>query len=123
MAVNPRVQVAMAILVGRLLAKLAEEIHGSYMALLVGEVENVMLVKHMQCLQGCLSTRRGLSMRSTIIKKSCSFILLSTLKLKEMSSPFHDGGRYHIETSSLICSANPWTGFYMTTASVMKGLN
>ena len=27
--------------------------------------------------------------------------------------PFHDGGRYHIETSPLICS----------TASVMKGLN
>ena len=68
MPVNQRVQVAMAILVGRLLAKLAEEIYGSYMALLVGEVENVMLVKHMQCLQGCLNTRRGLSMRSTIIK-------------------------------------------------------
>ena len=26
--------------------------------------------------------------------------------------PFHDGGRYHIETS-----------FYMITATVMKGLN
>ena len=36
--------------------------------------------------------------------------------------PFHDGGRYHIETSPLICSANQWTGFYMITASVMKGL-
>ena len=35
----------------------------------------------------------------------------------------HDGGRYHIETSPLICSANQWTGFYMITASVMKGLN
>ena len=22
-----------------------------------------------------------------------------------------DGGRYHIETSPLICSANQWTGF------------
>ena len=32
--------------------------------------------------------------------------------------PFHDGGRYHIETSPLICGAN----FYMITASVMKGL-
>ena len=29
--------------------------------------------------------------------------------------PFHDGGRYYIETSQ-------WTGFYMITASVMKGL-
>ena len=37
--------------------------------------------------------------------------------------PFHDGGRYHIEISPLICSANQWTGFYMITASVMKGLN
>ena len=26
---------------------------------------------------------------------------------------FHDGGRYHIETSPLICSSNQWTGFYM----------
>ena len=26
-------------------------------------------------------------------------------------------------TSPLICSANQWTGFYMITASVMKGLN
>ena len=30
---------------------------------------------------------------------------------------------YHIETSPLICSANQWTGFYMISASVMKGLN
>ena len=36
--------------------------------------------------------------------------------------PSHDGGHYHIETSPLICSANQWTGFYMITASVMKGL-
>ena len=35
---------------------------------------------------------------------------------------FHDGGRYHIETSPVICSANQWTGFYMITASVMKEL-
>ena len=35
---------------------------------------------------------------------------------------FHDGGRYHIETSPLICSPNQWTGFYMITASVVKGL-
>ena len=36
--------------------------------------------------------------------------------------PFHDGGRYHIETSPLICRVNQWTGFYMITPSVMKGL-
>ena len=36
--------------------------------------------------------------------------------------PFHDGGRYHIGASPLICSANQWTFFYMISASVMKGL-
>ena len=36
---------------------------------------------------------------------------------------FHDGGRYHIETSPLICGANQWTGFYIITATFMKGLN
>ena len=30
---------------------------------------------------------------------------------------FHEGGRYHKETS-----ANQWIGFYMITASVMKEL-
>ena len=30
---------------------------------------------------------------------------------------------FHIETNLLICSANQWTGFYMITAYVMKGLN
>ena len=43
--------------------------------------------------------------------------------LKALIEPFHDGGRYHIETSPLICFANQWTGFYMISASVMKGLN
>ena len=33
---------------------------------------------------------------------------------------FHDGGRYYIETSPLICRPNQWTGFYMITVSVMK---
>ena len=37
-------------------------------------------------------------------------------------SLFHDGDRYHIETSPLICGENQWTGFYMLTASVMKEL-
>ena len=32
------------------------------------------------------------------------------------------GGLYHIETSPLICSANQWTGFYITDTSVMKDL-
>ena len=29
---------------------------------------------------------------------------------------------YHIETSSLICKANQWTGFYMITVAVLKEL-
>ena len=32
------------------------------------------------------------------------------------------GGPYHIETSSLMCRATQWTGFYMMRASVMKQL-
>ena len=39
------------------------------------------------------------------------------------SLTLYDGGRYHIETSPLICRANQWTGFYMITASVMKELH
>ena len=35
---------------------------------------------------------------------------------------FRDGGRYHIETSPLICSANQWTGFFMISTSVVKEL-
>ena len=46
--------------------------------------------------------------------------MLPTLQFLEL---FHDGGRFHIETSPLICSANQWTGFYMITASIMKELN
>ena len=42
---------------------------------------------------------------------------------KKNNLTFHDGGRYHIETSPLICAANHWTGFYIIMASVMKGLN
>ena len=40
--------------------------------------------------------------------------------MTEADMTFNDGGRYHIETSPLICSAN---GFYMISASVIKGLN
>ena len=35
---------------------------------------------------------------------------------------FLDGGRYHTETSPLICCSNQWTDFYMITASVMNEL-
>ena len=36
---------------------------------------------------------------------------------------FRDGGPYRIETSSLICSANQWTGLYMIGISITKELN
>ena len=36
---------------------------------------------------------------------------------------FHDKGPYHIEISTLIGSANQWTGFYMILNSVMSRLN
>ena len=54
----------------------------------------------------------------------CIFALVEA-----QDSHFHDGGRYHIETSPLICSANQstgfcqWSSFYTITASVMKRLN
>ena len=35
---------------------------------------------------------------------------------------FHDRGPYHIETSTSICRANQWTGFYIIGTSVMKEL-
>ena len=49
-----------------------------------------------------------------------SKIVPAILKILYSSWLFHDGGRYHIETSPLICRTNQWTGFYMITASVMK---
>ena len=49
------------------------------------------------------------------------FSSIKTLSRK-LTQPFHDGGRYHIETSPMICRANQWSGFYMITASLIKGL-
>ena len=42
--------------------------------------------------------------------------------LRNLKNVKEAGGRYHIETSPLICSANQWTGFYMITATVIKEL-
>ena len=60
--------------------------------------------------------------------KDSTKVFFSTLKISfsdfsKFCLPFHDGGWYHIETCPLICSANQWTGFYMISASVLKGLN
>ena len=50
------------------------------------------------------------------------FVFFSPLEvlLLDTNEPFHGRGRYHIETSPLICRE---TGFYMITSPVMKGLN
>ena len=57
-------------------------------------------------------------------KKACyiksRLIYLTTLGGLPELSP--DGGPYHIETSSLIFSANIWAGFYMKGNSAMKEL-
>ena len=37
----------------------------------------------------------------------------SIVKVYATFKLFHDGGRYHIENSPLICRAYQWTGFYM----------
>ena len=39
-----------------------------------------------------------------------------------LNNEHHNGGPYHIETISFICSANQWTGFFMVGTSVMKVL-
>ena len=49
-------------------------------------------------------------------------VTMSNIVKKYLCRKTHDGGRYHIETSPLICSANRWTGFYVITAPVMKEL-
>ena len=47
-------------------------------------------------------------------KKKGKTLLINS---KTVIKLFHDG-----EITPLICRANQWTGFYMITASVMKGL-
>ena len=57
-----------------------------------------------------------------LLTKQNSFGSHLSLSFPIFYEPFHDGGHYYIETSPLICVANQWTGFYMITASVVKGL-
>ena len=51
-----------------------------------------------------------------------TFSLGNAPLLAVMHYLFHDGGPYYIKTSSLICKANQWAGFYMIVISVMKEL-
>ena len=59
-----------------------------------------------------------------MLKFHYSYLTLSWQKLKFHHSYLnHDEDPYHIEPSSLICTANQWTDFYMIGISVMKELN
>ena len=44
------------------------------------------------------------------------------LTIQGTSQLFHKVGRYHVETSPLICCENQWTGFYMIGTFDMKKL-
>ena len=58
-----------------------------------------------------------------LLRNSNTWAIVSHFNQIRFILLFHDGGRYHIETTSpLICRANQWEGFYITTASVMKEL-
>ena len=59
-----------------------------------------------------MNTTNFLSM-SLKCKKQRKILQLLTLSWRS---------RYHTETSPLICGANQWTGFYMITISIIKGL-
>ena len=52
-----------------------------------------------------------------------SLYLTSGIKGYRAQQLLYDGGPFHKETSSLICSANQWTGVYIIGASVIKELN
>ena len=76
-------------------------------------LKNIFLIEYLRATGSALSWEFTDIYWKAIPTKTCNQLL----KL------FHDGGRYHMETSPLIYRANQWTGFYMITASVMKKLN
>ena len=53
----------------------------------------------------------------------CCTIMILSKEVTSWYKLFHEGGLCHIETSSLICRENQWTGFYMIGTSVMKEQN
>ena len=67
-----------------------------------------------------LKNRFSDSPRTSTIFKRCNFPRCSQCHHLRCLYLFHDGCRYHIETSPLINSANQWTGFYMITAPSWK---
>ena len=69
----------------------------------------------MRNLKDTLETRKESFISAFSICVTIALINLATLL-------FFHGSSYHIETSSLICFANQWTGFYMLGTSVVKEL-
>ena len=67
-----------------------------------------------------LKNRFSDSPRTSTFFKRCNFPRCSQCHHLRCLYLFHDGCRYHIETSPLINSANQWTGFYMITAPSWK---
>ena len=49
-----------------------------------------------------------------------NLLVLTKINQSDCRKQFHDGGPVHIETISLICSANQCTGFYVIGTSAMK---
>ena len=79
---------------------------------------------YMECYTGLKLVKREYSLRQ-ILNLSIAKMFRRTFWCRltnDEDELFHDGDRYHIETSPLICKANQWTGFYKITASNMKEL-
>ena len=71
---------------------------------------------------GKIYVRKNQRRKKMVIVLFVQSLLLRELKISEATLTFQEGGHYHIEISPSVCRANPWTDFYMITASVLKGL-
>ena len=68
-----------------------------------------------QCMKSVQNLQKRHQCHRDVSDTILVFLLLTDLN--------YDGGLYHIETISLICSSSQWTGFFMIATSVMKELN
>ena len=66
----------------------------------------------------CISDHNDTNKRNNCLNL---IFMLNDFFITRSHSLFHDGGRYHIETSPLICRVMDW--FLYATGSVMKELN
>ena len=56
------------------------------------------------------------------MKEICASVFPTRDFTSKLLNSLHNGGPNHMETSSLICRANQWTGFYMIGTTFMKEL-